>query len=390
MEITPTPYQRNRRAGRIEPLEDAPVTPAEQTAPAQQPQQAYPPVQPVTYTAPPSQSATPVPRAYASGLSPAHSRAVPQPRAGYTGTSNAQQSSATSPPRPRMTSTPESRTIPPTARPQASGNPRVIREVVEPGFSHVPRSRYAEPVKKAEKKPAKPRKTPSWLTTLMCLMLVVVMAIVAGSALMQAYLKTAEDKKQAAYERVLYEYHLTEQADGTLRVTWQDIIERYAAEYNLDPAFVTAIIRNESSFNTKAESSVGARGLMQAMPDTAEWIAGKLGESFDFDNLYEAETSIRYGCWYLNYLSELFTGDPVLVCAAYHAGQGEVLSWLGDEDISVDGVHVHIDDIPITNTRNYAKKVTQAYGIYESLLYPQPSADEPGAGAADGAAAAGR
>ena len=146
---------------------------------------------------------------------------------------------------------------------------------------------------------------------------------------------------------------------------------------------VAAIIRNESSFRTDAESSVGARGLMQLMPDTAEWIAGKIGDSnYSFDHLYDAETNIRYGCWYLNYLSKLFRGDAVLVSSAYHAGQTTVTRWLSDKSISSDGVTIPVDKLPDGPTKQYAGRVTTSYGIYEALLYPNESAEA--AGAADG------
>ena len=93
----------------------------------------------------------------------------------------------------------------------------------------------------------------------------------------------------------------------------------------LAPAYVAAIIRNESSFQPRAESAVGARGLMQLMPDTAEWIAHKLGvEGYAFERMYDPASNIRFGCWYLNYLSKMFLGNPVCVTAAYHAGQGQV------------------------------------------------------------------
>ncbi|MBQ8556081.1 MAG: transglycosylase SLT domain-containing protein [Clostridia bacterium] len=214
---------------------------------------------------------------------------------------------------------------------------------------------------------------PGWLTAALTIMLLVVMALVAAQYLMQAYLVTAEEERLAAKDAILANYHVTEDDQGR-RITWQDSIERYAAQYNLQPAFVAAVIRNESSFRTNAESSVGARGLMQLMPDTAEWIAGKLDDdSYTFDSMYDAETYIRYGCWYLGYLSEQFGGDPVLVCAAYHAGQGEVRSWLDDRSISPDGRTVPLDNVPISETRQYAGRVTQAYGIYQALLY----SDEP-------------
>ncbi len=205
---------------------------------------------------------------------------------------------------------------------------------------------------------------------------------------MQAYLVTEENKRVAAYEAILSNYHVTEQADGSLRVTWQEEIERYAAQYNLQPAFVTAIIRQESSFRTNAESSVGARGLMQMMPDTAEWIAGKLDDdAYTFDSMWEGETNIRYGCWYLGYLSRLFHGDPVLVSAAYHAGQTTVTQWLSDPNRSADGISLDVDRLSDGPTKQYIGRVTQTYGIYQSLLYPDQAFGAADGLSADGAAA---
>lgn len=113
---------------------------------------------------------------------------------------------------------------------------------------------------------------------------------------------------------------------------------------------------------------------MQLMPDTAEWIAGKIGDSnYSFDHLYDAETNIRYGCWYLNYLSKLFRGDAVLVSSAYHAGQTTVTRWLSDKGISSDGVTIPVDKLPDGPTKQYAGRVTTSYGIYEALLYPNES-----------------
>ena len=231
----------------------------------------------------------------------------------------------------------------------------------------------AEKQKQAAEKPdAKPKKAvPGWLSTALSLSIIAVLAMVAAYYLMQAYLVTEENKRIAAYEATLNNYHVTEAADGTLRVTWQDEIEQYAAQYNLQPAFVMAIIRNESSFRTNAESSVGARGLMQLMPDTAEWIAGKLDDdSYTFDRMWDAETNIRYGCWYLGYLTRLFRGDAQLVSAAYHAGQTTVTQWLSDPERSSDGVTLDMDRLTDGPTKQYIGRVTQTYGIYQSLLYP--------------------
>jgi soluble lytic murein transglycosylase-like protein len=83
--------------------------------------------------------------------------------------------------------------------------------------------------------------------------------------------------------------------------SYRELIEREAEANNLQPAFVAAIVLNESSFNPGAESSVGARGLMQMMPDTAEWVHGKIDADTDysFDLMYDPEKNVTYACWYL-------------------------------------------------------------------------------------------
>lgn len=224
---------------------------------------------------------------------------------------------------------------------------------------------------------------PVWLTWTIVGLCIVLLGLLAAHYLMQAYLTTRAEEWETARQNTLSYYHVVEGENGN-SITYQSLIERYAAEYNLRPAFVAAIIRNESSFRTDAESSVGARGLMQLMPDTAEWIAGKIGDSnYSFDHLYDAETNIRYGCWYLNYLSKLFRGDAVLVSSAYHAGQTTVTRWLSDKSISSDGVTIPVDKLPDGPTKQYAGRVTTSYGIYEALLYPNESAEAAGAAAGD-------
>lgn len=234
----------------------------------------------------------------------------------------------------------------------------------------------------AQRKYTDSNRLPVWLTWTIVGLCIMLLGLLAAHYLMQAYLTTRAEEWETARQNTLSYYHVVEGENGN-SITYQSLIERYAAEYNLRPAFVAAIIRNESSFRTDAESSVGARGLMQLMPDTAEWIAGKIGDSnYSFDHLYDAETNIRYGCWYLNYLSKLFRGDAVLVSSAYHAGQTTVTRWLSDKSISSDGVTIPVDKLPDGPTKQYAGRVTTSYGIYEALLYPNESAEA--AGAADG------
>ena len=242
----------------------------------------------------------------------------------------------------------------------------------------------APPVMERPKAPARRTRStpewrmPPWLTGCLTGMLLLVMVLLAAQGLMQAYLKQRAGEREAAYQRVVDSHP----------IYYKDLIEQYAAENNLKPAFVAAIILNESSFRTDAESSVGARGLMQLMPDTAEWIAGKLDmDYFHFDFMYDAEMNIRFGTWYLGYLSRLFRGDPVSVASAYHAGQGTVTRWLSDESKTRDGVSLNLDSLSDGPTKTYAGRVTQAYAIYEALYYPQPDGDDGGtADDPDGAA----
>lgn len=152
---------------------------------------------------------------------------------------------------------------------------------------------------------------------------------------------------------------------------YRELIETQAQINNLHPAFIAAIVLNESSFNPGAESSVGARGLMQIMPDTYSWVHGKIGEGAfeNFDTMYDATTNVRYACWYMNFLSGRFRGDPVLVSAAFHAGQGTVQNWLNDSRYSADSQTIALEDMMDGPTKNYATRVLRAYAVYKRLYY---------------------
>lgn len=216
---------------------------------------------------------------------------------------------------------------------------------------------------------------PSWLLTLLIIFGFAVLSCITSQLLMRAYL-TRQQEKHLAEDRAIH---------AQFPLEYGDLIAQGAAENNLNPAFVAAIIRNESSFQPRAESGVGARGLMQLMPDTAEWIAGKKKVSgYAFERMYDPESNISFGCWYLRYLANLFHGDPVCVACAYHAGQGQVTAWLSDARYSPDGVNLPLDTLLEGPTKNYAGKVIRAYGIYQSLYYQDALSD---AGPVDASAA---
>lgn len=171
--------------------------------------------------------------------------------------------------------------------------------------------------------------------------------------------------------RELLDRHRYKLEEAQYRLLYRDLIEDYAAEQTLDPALVAAVIYNESRFDPGAVSRVGARGLMQIMPDTAEWLAHKLSEEdgYSFERMFDAETNIRFGCWYLGYLSRSFGGDPVKIAASYHAGQNAVSSWLNDPLIAPDGWTLAVQNIPYPDTRQYVERVVKAYAIYQKHYY---------------------
>lgn len=227
------------------------------------------------------------------------------------------------------------------------------------------------------KKPSE-RKTswqiPLWIRVSLISLAVILAVSFTAQMLMNAYLTRRQQEHTAEQKAIDEQYPLM----------YEDAILRISAEYNLSPSLIASVIRNESSFRPTVESSVGARGLMQLMPDTSEWIAHKLRvDDYRFDQLYDPETNIRFGCWYLNYLSTLFSGNPLCVVCAYHAGQGEISSWLANPMYSTDGVTLNADSLPEGPTKQYAGRVIRDYGIYQAKYFSQDSADPSPDNAAD-------
>ncbi len=145
-------------------------------------------------------------------------------------------------------------------------------------------------------------------------------------------------------------------------LNYEEMISKYSEEYSIDEHLVCAVISAESGFDETALSSRGAMGLMQIMPDTGEWIAGKFStDGFESGMLYDPETNIKYGCWYLNYLKGIFDGDVSKVLAAYNAGPSRVKEWT-----DADG---KLREIPYVETENYIVKIEKNYEIYKAL-YP--------------------
>jgi soluble lytic murein transglycosylase len=131
------------------------------------------------------------------------------------------------------------------------------------------------------------------------------------------------------------------------------IVREQAREKGIDPALVAAVIYQEARFDSSAESSSGAVGLMQLRPETAKGIALRTGgTAFRVSDLRDPAINIRYGSWYLQNLFEKY-GDERLVLAAYNAGQGNVDRWLANGE-----------DIGFPETRAYVESVERLKRVY--------------------------
>lgn len=148
---------------------------------------------------------------------------------------------------------------------------------------------------------------------------------------------------------------------------FSEYIDKAAAENDVEPELVTSIIRQESIFNPKIVSPVGAIGLMQIMPYTGEEIASDLNErdSFTTDSLYNPAINVRYGTFYIKKLLKQFDGNSVLAIAGYNGGPHNAKKWNAQN--SDDGFDMFIEDIGFSETRSYVKKVLGNYWTYKEL-----------------------
>lgn len=146
---------------------------------------------------------------------------------------------------------------------------------------------------------------------------------------------------------------------------YEKIIKSECDKYSIDYALVFSIINTESGFNKNAKSSKGAMGLMQIMPQTANFIAQNLQVDFVEKNLFEPKINIAFGVYYLDYLFQKFNSVNAVICS-YNAGETVVRNWLKDKKYSSDGVN--LDVIPYPETNNYLNKVIKNYKVYKKII----------------------
>ncbi|MBQ8331386.1 MAG: lytic transglycosylase domain-containing protein [Clostridia bacterium] len=150
---------------------------------------------------------------------------------------------------------------------------------------------------------------------------------------------------------------------------YHEIITKYSVDYNIPEYVIFAVIKTESDFDPTAKSSAGARGLMQMMPSTFEWLTGEehLNERLPELTLHDPEVSIRYGTYYLNYLYKKFNYNWDTAFAAYNGGEGNVAKWLKNPEYADE--EGNLTYIPFAETRSYVSKVNSAMELYQKLYY---------------------
>jgi soluble lytic murein transglycosylase len=148
----------------------------------------------------------------------------------------------------------------------------------------------------------------------------------------------------------------------TLPLQHEDIIRQQAADKDLDPALIAAVIYEESRFRDQT-SHAGAKGLMQITPETARFIARDSGgTAFVEEDLSTPQVNISYGSYYLRYLLDRYEGDTEIAVAAYNAGETNLDRWIeeagGRNEFEVP------DDIRFEETRNYVMNVEDSRAEY--------------------------
>jgi len=162
------------------------------------------------------------------------------------------------------------------------------------------------------------------------------------------------------------------QHDYSLRyiAPFSDRVRPKADELALDNGWVYGLMRQESRFIMKAKSSVGAQGLMQLMPATAQWVAQKIKlADYHPSRVTEMNTNVTLGTHYMKMVLDSLDNHPVLASAAYNAGPGRARKWRAERPL--EGA-IYAETIPFSETRDYVKKVMSNTVYYNTLFEGRP------------------
>lgn len=150
---------------------------------------------------------------------------------------------------------------------------------------------------------------------------------------------------------------------------YRDEIVTRSRELGLDPTYVLGLIRQETRFMTTLRSHAGASGLMQVMPNTAKWVAKKIGMDYSADMISDPGTNLRLGTGYLKLVLDAFDGSQAMAAAAYNAGPNRPRKWR--EGPWLDSA-AWAENIPFPETRDYVKKVLSNATVYAALQSGEP------------------
>lgn len=146
-----------------------------------------------------------------------------------------------------------------------------------------------------------------------------------------------------------------------------DYVRKYSVRYGVPVNLIYGIMRQESLYNPVCYSSAGAIGLMQIIPSTGYYIARRTGcYNFNPSMLYKKNININFGSYYLKTLLDRFNNRKYLAIASYNAGPDAVAYWKNSM-LKSYRMLLFIELIPISQTRNYVKKVLANYYVYNSL-----------------------
>ncbi len=151
---------------------------------------------------------------------------------------------------------------------------------------------------------------------------------------------------------------------------YRQVIEPQVRRQGLDMSWVYGLMRQESRFIAPARSSAGAQGLMQVMPATGKWVAGKIGlPNYNPRLLTDPDTNVLLGTSYMRIILDDLDNHPVLASAGYNAGPGRARRWRDERPL--EGA-IYAETIPFDETRDYVKKVMANTVIYAAMLEGRP------------------
>ncbi|MBE9170340.1 transglycosylase SLT domain-containing protein [Pleurocapsales cyanobacterium LEGE 06147] len=156
---------------------------------------------------------------------------------------------------------------------------------------------------------------------------------------------------------------------GLFPFPYQDAILNYARQHQINPLLVISVMRKESSFAPEIDSRAGAIGLMQVVPQTAQWVAEQINLA-DY-SLTKPDDNINIGSWYLAYLHDRqqYNTNSLLAIASYNAGMGNVNRWM--KTYSIDDPDLFVEKIPFPETKDYVEGVFSNYWNYLRLYNPE-------------------